>query len=70
MAPAKYRSPAAEQLIKTIAGSLEVNSPNAKQLLTSLKGLSRIAPPDHVKRVFDKNIEKLISLCEEKALPK
>lgn len=34
----------------------------------AIKGLSRLAPADYVKRVFDKNIEKLIGLAESNNL--
>jgi hypothetical protein len=70
LAPLRYRSPAAEQLIKTLATTLDISSGSAKQVSTAIKGLSRLAPPDYIKRVFDKNIEKLISLAESKSLAK
>lgn len=63
LAPLNYRSPAAEQLIKTLAGILDISNGNAKQISLAIKGLSKLAPVDYIKRVFDKNIEKLISLA-------
>jgi hypothetical protein len=70
LAPLKYRSLAAEQLIKSLAGLLDITSANSRQLLMSIKGLSRLAPNDYIKRVFDKNIERLISLSESQSLTK
>ena len=66
--PLHYRSPAAEQLIKTLAGMLDISNGNARQMTLALKGLSQLAPADYVKRVFDKNIEKLIGLAESNNL--
>lgn len=65
-----YQSKGAELLIKALAGILDIQNANAKQILNAIQGLSKIASPDYVKRVFDKNIEKLISLGEEKTLQK
>jgi hypothetical protein len=45
LAPLRYRSPAAEQLIKTLATTLDISSGSAKQVSTAIKGLSRLAPP-------------------------
>lgn len=56
LAPIKYQSKAAEQLIKTLATILNIANGSAKAILSAIKGLSRIAPADYVKRVFDKNI--------------
>jgi hypothetical protein len=65
-----YQSKGAELLIKALAGILDIQNANGKQILNAIQGLSKIASPDYVKRVFDKNIEKLISLGEEKTLQK
>lgn len=48
---------------------LDISSGNARQMTLAIKGLSRLAPADYVKRVFDKNIEKLIGLAESATLP-
>lgn len=32
-------------------------------MLLAIRGLARLAPKEYVKRVFDKNIEKLIGLA-------
>jgi hypothetical protein len=47
---------------------LDISSGNARQMTLAIKGLSRLAPADYVKRVFDKNIEKLIGLAESNNL--
>lgn len=60
----KYKSAAAEQLIKSLAGILELNKSSSKQVLMAIRALAKIAPPAYVKRVFDKNIEKLIMQIE------
>ncbi len=65
-----YKSKASEQLIKTLAGVLNINNPNSKSILQAIKGLAKIAPVEYVNRVFDKNIEKIISLAEEEGLNK
>jgi hypothetical protein len=56
LAPLKYISKAAEQLIKTLANILNINSGSSKPILQAIRGLSKIAPIEYVKRVFDKNI--------------
>lgn len=57
-------------MIKTLAGVLDISNGNAKQISLAIKGLSKLAPADYIKRVFDKNIEKLINLAESKSLTK
>lgn len=47
---------------------LDISSGNARQMTLAIKGLSRLSPVDYVKRVFDKNIEKLIGLAESGTL--
>jgi len=54
--PQKYTSKGAEQLIKSLANILDVNSGSARQILRAIQGLAKISSPDYVKRVFDKNI--------------
>lgn len=44
LAPLNYRSPAAEQLIKSIAGMLDLSHGNSHQLLLAIRGLARLAP--------------------------
>ncbi len=68
LAPIKYQSKAAEQLIKTLAIILNLGNGSSKAILGAIKGLSRIAPVEYVKRVFDKNIEKMIDQCEQGVL--
>ena len=60
--PQQYKSKGAEQLIKTLASILTVNNGSSRQILKAIQGLSKISSPEYVKRVFDKNIEKLITL--------
>ena len=47
-------------MIKVLAKILDVNKGTARQILRAIQGLAKIASPDYVKRVFDKNIENLI----------
>ena len=68
LVPHQYQSKGAEQLIKSLANILNIESRCSKQVLKALQGLSKIASPDYVKRVFDKNIEKLITLGESQIL--
>lgn len=68
--PQKYQSKGAEQLIKVLASLLNINNGCAKQVLNAIQGLSKISTADYVNRVFDKNIEKLITLGEAGTLQK
>jgi hypothetical protein len=70
LAPLNYSSPAAEQLIKTLAATLDLSHGSSKQVLGAIKALAHIAPAAYVKRVFDKNIEKLIQNAEAKVMNK
>lgn len=55
-------------MIKALAGILDIHNGTAKQILKAIQGLSKIASSDYVQRVFDKNIEKLITLGEKVSL--
>ena len=57
-----YKSKGAESLIKALAMILNIKNGSAKQILKAIQGLSKISSPDYIKRVFDKNIEKMIIL--------
>lgn len=52
----KLKLQTAEQLIKTLASILDISKNSSPSILNAIKGLSKIAPVQYVKRVFDKNI--------------
>jgi hypothetical protein len=51
-----------------LAYILNLGNGSAKQILSAIKGLARLAPIAYIKKVFDKNIEKLISQSDQKAV--
>ena len=64
LAEPDYKSKGAENLIKALASILNIKSNSSKQILKAIQGLSKISSPEYIKRVFDKNIEKMITLGE------
>jgi hypothetical protein len=56
LAAVNYKSLAAEQVIKGLAYIVNLGSASAKQILSAIKGLARLAPVAYIKKVFDKNI--------------